>query len=225
MNEPFCATWSLVARDPVTGQLGVATASRYLGVGAVVPSVRPGVAAVCTQAWAKRALAPVIFAAITDGATPEKAVQVALAGDDLPGRRQIGVVDHLGRTAAYTGADVQADEQASWWGHVAGDGFVAIGNTLTGAPVVEATAGAVIAGVLPGETFGLHLLMALYLGEAAGGDHRGKQAAAVLVGGLGEGASEYMPAVDYRVDDHPAPIAELMRIYRIAFPATAAPSG
>ncbi len=215
---PYCATWSIVARDPATGQLGVATASRALAVGAWVPNVRPGVAAVCTQSWAKPALAPVLYAALAGGATPDEAIAQALADDDQPGNRQIGVVDRLGRVGAYTGELVQQRDEAQWCGHVAGDGWLVIGNTLAGPEVVGATAAAYEREPEPGWSFGYRLISALAAGEAAGGDHRGKQAAAVLVGQTGDDACEHQPAVDFRVDDHVEPIAELRRICLLACP-------
>lgn len=208
-------TWSIAARDPGSGQLGIATTSCHIAVGAYVARVRPGVAAACTQAYANAALAPCIYAAIESGADPAAAIAAALSHDDAPDTRQIAVVDHLGRTAAYTGLAIQNDRSSQWWGHHEGAGYVVAGNTLAGPAVVTDTAHAFEALRAAGESLAWSLVLALSAGQAAGGDHRGKQAAALLVGAVGRGASEYRPAVDLRVDDHPEPLVELQRLCRL----------
>ena len=216
--EPVCATWSIAARDAASGRFGIAVASCHIAVGAYVPNIRPGVAAVCTQSWANAALAPRIWAAVATGDAPGDAVAAALETDDRPGNRQIAVIDYLGRTTAYTGVETQAHEPSQWWGHAAGDDYVVAGNTLTGPAVVQSTADRFMALRAAGERFEWALVLALAAGDAAGGDHRGRQAAALLVSSAGPEASEYTPQADLRVDDHPAPIVELQRLCGLHLP-------
>jgi uncharacterized Ntn-hydrolase superfamily protein len=196
-------TWSLVARHP-SGALGVAVASRFFAVGALCPAVKAGHGALSTQALINPLYAAQGLRALEAG---EAAAQVlrrlvdADAGRDV---RQFHIVDREGRTAAHTGKGC-----IEWCGHLAGDGYSVAGNMLAGPGVIEATARAYEDSAE--RPFPERLIRALAAGEAAGGDKRGKQAAAVLVH-----TSEDYPALSLRVDDHAEPIAELERLYRVS---------
>jgi len=194
-------TWSIVARD-ADGSVGVAVASRFFAVGALCPHARGRVGALATQALVNPLYGPGGLDALARGAAPADVVRTLTAAD--PGRehRQLHLVDAAGRVAAHTGAAC-----VDWRGDRAGDGYSVAGNMLTGPEVLAATADAYEAGAaLP---FAERLLSALAAGESAGGDKRGKQAAALVVC-----TTEDYPAVDLRVDDHPAPLAELARLLR-----------
>jgi uncharacterized Ntn-hydrolase superfamily protein len=198
-------TFSIVAHDAATGDLGVAVASRFLAVGSAVPWARAGVGAVATQAWANVEYGPAGLVMLAAGATPDEAV-ARLTGDD-PGRveRQLGIVDATGRAATYTG-----ERCITWAGGRTGDGVAVQGNILTGPEVVDAMLAAFEAapGPLPDR-----LLAALVAGDAAGGDRRGRESAALLVvraaGGYGGGNDRW---IDLRVDDHVDPVTELARL-------------
>ncbi len=193
-------TWSLIARD-ANGAVGVAVASRFFAVGALCPHAASGVGALSTQALVNPLYAPAALDAMARGVDPAAIVR-ALTGAD-PGRehRQLHLVDRAGRTAAHTGAAC-----IEWCGHRAGHEFSVAGNMLAGPRVLDDTAGAFEENrALP---FALRLIAAMEAGEAAGGDKRGKQAAALIVC-----TTETYPALDLRVDDHPEPITELRRLY------------
>jgi uncharacterized Ntn-hydrolase superfamily protein len=193
-------TWSLVARD-TNGAVGVAVASRFFAVGALCPHAASGVGALSTQALVNPLYAPAALEAMARGVDPAAIVR-ALTGAD-PGRehRQLHLIDRAGRIAAHTGAAC-----IEWCGHRAGREYSVAGNMLAGPQVLEDTAAAFEASrTLP---FALRLIAAMAAGDAAGGDKRGKQAAALIVC-----TTETYPALDLRVDDHPEPIAELQRLY------------
>ena len=204
-NEPLVSTFSIVARDPVTGDLGVAVESKFLAVGAVVPWVRAGVGAIATQAWANVDYGPRGLALLAEGKSAREVVETLTGEDEGRARRQLGVVDAQGHAASYTGPECN-----DWAGGVEGDGFCCQGNILTGPEVVAAMAAAYRES---DGTFANRLLSALEAGQAAGGDSRGQQSAAIFVaregGGYGGGNDRY---IDLRVDDHPRPIAELRRL-------------
>jgi len=206
------ATFSIVGCDLATGDLGVAVATRRPAVGSRVPFVEPGVGAVAAQAEPNRKLGPWILDAIGRGTDVEAAVEGALARDPERESRQVLALDARGRGAGYTGRAPQ-----EWKGHRVGPGFVAGGNILAGAHVVAAMAEAFTH--TPGELVD-RLLAALAAGDAAGGDRRGKQSAAVLVRRPG-----LDPYVDLRVDDHPDPVAELARVFRVYDAAILHPQG
>ena len=193
-------TWSLIARD-ANGAVGVAVASRFFAVGALCPHAASGVGALSTQALVNPLYAPAALDAMARDVDPQAIVRALTAAD--PGRehRQLHLIDRDGRTAAHTGAAC-----IEWCGHRAGRGYSVAGNMLTGPRVLEDTAGAFEQNhALP---FALRLIAAMAAGEAAGGDKRGKQAAALIVC-----TTETYPALDLRVDDHPEPIVELRRLY------------
>jgi uncharacterized Ntn-hydrolase superfamily protein len=199
------ATFSIVAHDPETGDLGVAVQSKFLGVGAVVPWARAGVGAVATQAFANTTYGPRGLDMLADGKAPEDVLKALTDPDEGRARRQVGIVDAKGRAASYTGEKAMA-----WAGHVVGEGFACQGNILAGEAVVSAMAKAFRESKEP---LPERLVAALAAGQAAGGDKRGRQSAAVLVvreaGGYGGFTDRY---VDLRVEDHQTPIAELARV-------------
>lgn len=198
-------TFSIVAHDPRNGDLGVAVQSKFLAVGAAVPWARAGVGAIATQAYANLAYGPQGLEHLAGGATSQEAVDALTAADEGRALRQVGIVDAQGRAASYTGAKCTA-----WAGGVVGEGFTCQGNILVSGATVQAMAEAFRQA--SGE-LAERLVAALAAGQAAGGDRRGQQSAALLVvraGGSYGGFNDRY--IDLRVDDHPQPIAELARI-------------
>ena len=201
-------TFSVVAADPGAGDWGVAVASKFPCVGAVVPWARAGVGAVATQAWANTSLGPDGLALMGDGVAAEDALRRLLDADEGREDRQVGFVDADGRAAAFTGRKCMA-----WAGGVTGDGYAAQGNILVGEQVVADVAGTFRA--TEGDLSD-RLLAALLAGDAAGGDRRGRQSAALLVvreGGGYEGRNDRF--IDLRVDDHPDAPTELARLFEV----------
>jgi len=197
-------TWSILARDPATGLFGIAIASRFFAVGALCPHAEAGVGAVSTQALMNPLLGPLALTAMRDGETPEAACARLVAEDEGRDQRQLHLVDREGRVGAHTGSRC-----VDWCGHRSLPGISVAGNMLVGAAVVEDTLEAFR------ERDGLplveRLLAAMEAGEAAGGDKRGRQSAAILVQG-----DEPYPRLSLRVDDHVDPLAELRRLYGVA---------
>jgi uncharacterized Ntn-hydrolase superfamily protein len=199
------STFSIVARDPTNGDLGVAVQSKFLAVGSVVPWARAGAGAVATQSYANVTYGPEGLRLMAAGWTAQEALNHLLVMDEGASHRQVVLVDAAGRAAAHTGEDCH-----DWKGHIVGDGYACAGNILVGEETVQAMAGTFeeIEGPLPER-----LLAALAAGQAAGGDSRGQQSAALLVvrvaGSYGGRIDRH---VDLRVDDHPQPITELERI-------------
>jgi uncharacterized Ntn-hydrolase superfamily protein len=212
-------TFSIVGWDPFAGpEWGVAVASKFLSVGAIVPWAKAGVGAIATQAFANIAYGPEGLAYLESGLDASATVAALLDGDDLRSRRQVGIVDAQGGTATNTG-----DACFEWAGGQAGMGYACQGNILTGPEVVEA----MMASFESSEgTLARRLSSALAAGDSAGGDLRGRQSAALLVvrsGGGYAGVSDV--AVDLRVDDHADPMAELgrlMDVHELLFPNPAA---
>jgi uncharacterized Ntn-hydrolase superfamily protein len=198
-------TWSIIARDPATGELGIAVATRFFAVGALVPHIDPGAGAVATQALVNPYLGIDGVALLRQGVAAEDALARLLAAD--PGRdsRQIHLMDRAGATARHTGKSC-----VDWCGHLARQGITVAGNMLAGPQVIEATAYAFLAA--RGKPLAERFLAALDAGEAAGGDKRGKQSAAIRIH-----RGEAWPALDIRVDDHADPLRELRRIYERSF--------
>jgi len=196
-------TWSIVAHDPATGAFAVAVSTCNFAVGASCPFVRSGVGAVSTQSFTNRYLAPAILDALERGLHPAEAIQAALVGDKGAGIRQVHAVDRHGRSAAWTGANCVA-----WCGDAPAEGFSVAGNMLAGPAVVADTHAAFLAhGAL---NLPERLLAALDAGEAAGGDRRGRQSAALVMV-----TTEDFPDLSLRVDDHQDPLAELRRLHGI----------
>lgn len=196
-------TFSIAARCPRTGMLGVATASKALAAGALVPYCRAGVGAIASQSFVNPYLGIDGLQLLAQGVPAERALEHLIRADGGRDLRQLAIVDRDGRVAAYTGARC-----IPWAGHVSGAGYVCLGNILAGQHVVEAMARAFEAS--PHEELPERLLRALQAGQDAGGDRRGRQSTGVLVV-----RQEEYPWCDLRVDDHPDPIPELRRIYEV----------
>lgn len=202
------ATFSIVARDPATGDLGVAVQSKFLAVGAVVSWAQAGAGAVATQALGNIRFGPDGLALLSAGLDADQALGRLLDADPEREHRQVGIVDARGQAAAHTGAECM-----SWKGHLVGPGYAVQGNILTGPRVIESMAETFEAA---GGELAERLVAALAAGQAAGGDRRGRQSAALYVaragGSYGGNHDRY---VDLRVDDHPEPIVELDRLLRL----------
>ncbi|GBF09028.1 conserved hypothetical protein [Aeropyrum pernix] len=211
MGECCDMTFSIVAVNPETGEVGVAVASKFIAAGSIVPWVQLGVGAVATQSWANVKFGPALLRLLELGYTPRRAVEMVLTGDSRREMRQIGVVSAGGEAYAFTGR-----ECIEYAGHIVGDGFAVQGNILTGPEVIESMAKAYES--TKGELVD-KLLAALAAGDSAGGDRRGRESAAVIVykpcggyGGCEEGVGKY---VDLRVDHHSDAVNELLRLFKI----------
>ena len=205
--EPVVATYSIAACDLAAGEWGVATQSKFLAVGSVVPWAEPHVGAIATQAYANPRYGPEGLELLRAGRSAEEVVAALTAADAASESRQLGVVDAEGGGASFTGKDCD-----DWAGGRVGDGYAAQGNILVSGDTVEAIARTFEANA--GSPLAARLIECLAAGQAAGGDSRGQQSAALLVvakdGGYG-GLSDVL--VDLRVDDHEHPIPELQRLY------------
>ena len=203
------ATFSIVARDAATGELGIAVASRFFAVGAVVPWAKAGVGAVATQSFANTTFGWRGLELMEQGAAPEEVMAILIRNDDDPDRRQVGMVSADGRSATYTGSECLA-----WAGGRNGPDYAIQGNILAGEAVVTSMERVFL------ETEGTlaeRLYAALLAGDSEGGDARGKQSAALLVVKEGAGYGGYTDqAIDIRVDDHPEPFKELGRLLVLA---------
>ena len=202
-------TYSIVARDPETGRLGVAVQTRSFAVGAAVPWAEAGVGAVATQSFTERSYGPLGLDLMRAGRPPEDALAGLVRADAEQEVRQVGMVDAAGRGAAHTGALCIREA-----GHLVRDGFTVQANMMSSADVWPAMASAYQAA---SGSFPQRLLAALDAGEAAGGDFRGRQTAALLVV---EDRASGRPwddrVIDVRVDDHADPLAELRRLVTLA---------
>jgi uncharacterized Ntn-hydrolase superfamily protein len=193
-------TFSIAARDPQNGWLGVATSSKALASGGLVPYVRTGVGAIASQSFVNPYLGIDGLSLLADGLPAERVLERLIEED--PGRdlRQLGIVDRDGRVAAFTG-----DRCIPWAGQIMGGGYVCLGNILHGEGVVKEMAIAFERSV--GEPLYERLMRTLEAGQEAGGDRRGRQSAGMRI--LGD--QEY-PLCDIRVDDHEDPVPELRRV-------------
>ncbi len=203
------ATFSIAGFDPTTKELGIAVHSKFLAAGAIVPHVETGVGAVATQALANPSYGPQGLKLLRQGKTPEETIKILTQADENSEHRQVGIVDAQGRSATYTGSKC-----LEWAGGIAGENFAAQGNILVCQKTVEAMADSFCSttGALSDR-----LMAALKGADNAGGDRRGKQAAALLVykekGGYG-GQNKY---IDLRVDDDPEPVDKLQEILEIFY--------
>lgn len=199
------ATFSIVGFDPAVEEWGIAVASKFLAAAAVVPWARARVGAIATQALANLSYGPLGLEMLEGGASAGETVDRLTASDDGRGHRQVGIVDARGRSATFTGS-----ECFEWAGGVSGEGFAIQGNILVGREVVERMREAYL-----GSRGSLadRLLEALLTGDRTGGDRRGRQSAGVVVVREGGGYGGHTDrALDLRVDDHPDPVPELIRL-------------
>jgi uncharacterized Ntn-hydrolase superfamily protein len=197
-------TWSIIARDDLTGQFGIAVATRFFAVGARVPYIAAGLGAIATQALVNPYYGIDGLKLLRDGCGPRDIVATLIAADSGRESRQVHVMDAGGRIASHTGS-----ECIGWCGHIEDKGFSIAGNMLAGAGVLDETAQAYMANDnLP---FAQRLIAAMGAGEAAGGDKRGRQSAALLIYGEDEWS-----ALDLRVDDHIDPLGELARLEQVS---------
>jgi uncharacterized Ntn-hydrolase superfamily protein len=197
-------TWSIIALDNATGQIGIAVATRFFAVGARVPHIAPGIGGVATQALVNPYYGIDGVRLLREGKSPHEIVETLIAGDSGRESRQLHIMDAQGQIAAHTGRDC-----VDWCGHLKGENFSIAGNMLAGASVLDETAKAYLANEsLP---FARRLIAAMRAGEKAGGDKRGKQSAALLIH-----ENEEWSALDLRVDDHADPLAELERLEQVS---------
>src|SRR5918911_1149093 len=209
MARPVVATYSIAACDLDARQWGVATQSKFLAVGSVVPWAEPEVGAIATQAYANPRYGPQGLALLREGLSAEEVVERLTSADEGREHRQLGVVDARGGSATYTGRECY-----EWAGGRTGPGYAAQGNILVSEETVAALATTFEA--TQGRPLAERLIECLVAAQSAGGDRRGQQSAALLVGerdgGYG-GLSDVL--VDLRVDDHATPVEELARLYDI----------
>jgi uncharacterized Ntn-hydrolase superfamily protein len=197
-------TYSIVARDPESGDFAVAVASRFFAVGALVPHLRGGVGAIATQAFVSPLYGTDGIELLAAGIGAEDMLAAVTGRDAGREQRQVHAIDAAGRSAAFTGANC-----IDWAGHLVGTGVSVAGNMLAGPDVIEATLEGYQAH--PGLPFVERLLTAMEAGERAGGDKRGRQSAALKIV-----RGEAYPWLDIRSDDHGDPLAELRRLYAVA---------
>jgi uncharacterized Ntn-hydrolase superfamily protein len=197
-------TWSIIARDSSTGQFGIAVATRFFAVGARVPHIAAGIGGIATQALVNPYYGIDGVRLLREGRQPREIVTTLIAADAGRESRQLHIMDAGGNIASHTGRDC-----VDWCGHIEGNGFSIAGNMLTGARVLDDTAKAYLDNEkLP---FAQRLIAAMRSGEAAGGDKRGRQSAALLIYG-----EEEWSELDLRVDDHIDPIGELERLEQVS---------
>jgi uncharacterized Ntn-hydrolase superfamily protein len=197
-------TWSIIARDDSTRQIGIAVATRFFAVGARVPHIAAGIGGIATQALVNPYYGIDGVKLLREGREPRDIVETLIAADSGHESRQLHIMDASGRVAAFTGRDC-----VDWCGHIEGKGFSIAGNMLAGARVLDDTGKTYIAGEkLP---FAQRLIAAMRAGEAAGGDKRGKQSAALLIYG-----EEEWSDLNLRVDDHTDPLGELERLEAVS---------
>lgn len=207
-NDPTVATFSIVARDPDTGEIGVAVQSKVLGVGSIVPYVKAGVGAIATQASANPTYGPEGLKLLAGGKSAEETLKTLTETDKKSAIRQAGIIAPAGKPATFTG-----DQCMAWAGGKTGTHYTVQGNILAGQAVVDdmATAFENTKG-----TLAERMLAALDAGQTAGGDKRGMQSAAILVSREGWGyAGQNDRYIDLRVDDHATPIKELQRLLEL----------
>jgi uncharacterized Ntn-hydrolase superfamily protein len=197
-------TWSIIAKDNATGQIGIAVATKFFAVGARVPHIAPTFGGIATQALVNPYYGIDGLRLLREGRAPREIVESLIATDSGNASRQVHIMDAKGRIAAYTGKDC-----VDWCGHLEGDSFSIAGNMLAGGRVLDETAKAYVANA--GMPFARRMIAAMHAGQAAGGDKRGKQSAALLIYG-----EEEWSDLDLRVDDHADPLAELARLEAVS---------
>jgi uncharacterized Ntn-hydrolase superfamily protein len=197
-------TWSIIAKDNATGQIGIAVATKFFAVGARVPHIAPAIGGIATQALVNPYYGIDGLRLLREGRAPQDIIEALTAADAGHASRQLHIMDAKGRKAAYTGKDC-----VDWCGHLEGEGFSIAGNMLAGSRVLDETAKTYVADT--GMPFAGRLIAAMRAGEAAGGDKRGKQSAALLIYG-----EEEWSDLDLRVDDHIDPLVELERLEAVS---------
>ena len=210
--QPLIATFSVVAFDPLTGDLGVAVQSKFFGVGTVVPWAKANVGAVATQSYANITYGPEGLSLLEQNIHPKVALMQLTNSDNDNAYRQVSMIDASGRTSSFTGSRCN-----DWAGHIAGPNFAVQGNLLAGQAVVEGMAKAFeTSSNIPGTELADWLMASLQAGQDAGGDRRGRQSAALLVVRAHAGyAGMNDRYIDLRVEDHQTPIMELARLLEI----------
>ena len=210
--QPLIATFSVVAFDPLTGDLGVAVQSKFFGVGTVVPWAKANVGAVATQSYANITYGPEGLSLLEQNIHPKVALMQLTNSDNDNAYRQVSMIDASGRTSSFTGSRCN-----DWAGHIAGPNFAVQGNLLAGQAVVEGMAKAFkTSSNIPGTELADWLMASLHAGQDAGGDRRGRQSAALLVVRAHAGyAGMNDRYIDLRVEDHQTPIMELARLLEI----------
>ena len=216
-------TWSIVARDPASGLLGVAITTKAFATGARCSHAMSGVGAIATQSFTNPMFGTRGLRLLQEGVPAPDVLSILVATDEGRAIRQLHLIDAAGRNSAYTGASC-----VSWCGHKLGAGFSVAGNMLAGPAVVDETFASYAGSA--GKPFAERLIAALDAGQAAGGDKRGRQSAVLLVY-----STEDVADIDLRVDDHAEPLVELRRLlgvysrdiapFRSVFPTRARPSG
>jgi uncharacterized Ntn-hydrolase superfamily protein len=196
-------TWSILARDPATGTLGVAVASRFFAVGGICPHVEGRIAALATQALVNPMYAVHAMPRLRAGEAPADLLASLVSPDPGADQRQFHIIDAAGRIAQHTGVNC-----VDWAGHVSSDNVSVAGNMLSGENTVRATLRAYLSAT---GSMTERLLTAMEAGEKAGGDKRGKQSAALKIA-----SRDPYPDLDIRADDHPDPLAELRRLYHVS---------
>ena len=197
-------TWSIIAKDNATGEIGIAVATKFFAVGARVPHIAPAIGGIATQALVNPYYGIDGVRLLREGRAPRDIVETLVASDAGHGSRQLHIMDAKGQIASYTGKDC-----VDWCGHLEGEGFSIAGNMLAGPRVLDDTAKVYLANT--GMPFAQRLIAAMRAGELAGGDKRGKQSGALLIYG-----EEEWSDLDLRVDDHADPLAELERLEAVS---------
>lgn len=211
-RNPQMSTFSIVAFDPKTKELGVAVQSKFLAVGSVVPFVEAGLGAIATQSWANPFYGPDGLRLLKEGKSPQEVVTILTSADEKAATRQLGIVDALGRSASFTGSECEG-----WAGGIAEENFAVQGNILASQETITSMAKAFKRKEGP---LADRLVEALQEGQKAGGDRRGQQSAALLIYKEKAGYGGMDKYIDLRVDDHPEPInklAELLELFYLFF--------
>ena len=207
-HSPTVATFSIVARDPATGELGIGVQSKFVAVGSVVPWAKAEVGAIATQSWANTLYGPIGLELLRKGTPSKKTIEILTQADSRREHRQVGIISADGNASTFTGKKCLA-----WAGGKTGENYAVQGNILTGPEVVDEMASAFEK--TEGD-LGERLIASLRAGQKAGGDKRGRQSAALLIVRNGWGYSGLNDRYrDLRVDDHPNPIEELARVYEV----------
>ena len=206
ISEPSISTFSIVARDQQTGELGVAVQSKFIAVGSVVPYAQSEVGAIASQAWGNPRYGPVGLDLLARGKTAEEVVRLMTEADPNREHRQLAVIGTEGNASIFTGKECK-----DWAGGKTGFNYAVHGNLLAGADVIDAMS---LGFEEANGTLAERMIASLHAGQQAGGDKRGKQSAALLIVKSGWGYGGLSDRFrDLRVDDHPTPVKELERIY------------